>query len=231
MLHPKQEGKPLVLIRVDEDLGRVVVVVSGSNYEDCHDAMSTFTALTLKTTNQPTDQKGWATERVRSLHHEKADVTLLEVMIDVSLPLEHRRLICPETRLPMRAEELLAKAGLLENVTHDANKQQPWWAPPPWQSPSPPVGLLRQVSVEEEVSDHDLFDKFALLFEAGHGEVSAVRSVSYIDNPQLRTAFETQKRILDDEQQRQKQRPLEESGWRGLNDFPVPRRVMHSLND
>ena len=101
LLRPEQEGRPLVRIRVDEDLDRVAVVVSGSNFGNCHAAMSTFTALTLKITNQPTDQKEWATERVRSLHHEKADVTLLEVMIDASLPLEHRRLICPETRLPM----------------------------------------------------------------------------------------------------------------------------------
>ena len=52
-------------------------------------------------------------ECIRSPHYSASEISLKEVLSDVARSEDERVLVCPETKLPIRAEKLLLRRALL----------------------------------------------------------------------------------------------------------------------
>jgi len=100
-------------IRVEPERNRFVVMVRGSEVRYCirlqewilnqvKEVCSTHYLSVLETKEE------W----IRSPHFSGSEIALTEVMSEVARGENERVLMCPETRLPIRAEKLLMRAGM-----------------------------------------------------------------------------------------------------------------------
>jgi len=74
-------------------------------------------------------------ECIRSSHYSASEISLKEVLSDVARSEDERVLVCPETKLPIRAEKLLLRAGIAHSTTPNSDSQShrninggvSWW--------------------------------------------------------------------------------------------------------
>jgi len=124
-------------IRVEPDRNRFVVMVRGSEDRYCirlqewilnqvKEVCGTHYSSVLESTKE---------EWIRSHHHLTSEISLKEVLSDVTRSEDERVLVSPETKLPIRAEKLLLRAGIAHSTTPNSDSQShrnsnggvSWW--------------------------------------------------------------------------------------------------------
>jgi len=96
-------------------LGRNVSIYVRSKSSDKSKFMMEYMTEEIKTTSQL--YQGVLIEQVvKSPYNENSFITLEEVIKDSKKPIEERKLLCPETKIPIKSEILLLKAGLLDSI-------------------------------------------------------------------------------------------------------------------
>jgi len=99
-------------IRAELELNRFIVTLRGYDTLQCK---ALLTWIVEKVEEVGNKHKGieW-TQMFRSPHYHECEIDEQEVMEDFKREKEEKRLVCPVTSLPINAEKLLERAGLIE---------------------------------------------------------------------------------------------------------------------
>lgn len=138
-------------------------------------------------------------EAIRSPFYTTGEILIKNITEDAKLPLEERALVCQETRLPLRAEKLLFRAGISETLPAQRGT---WWNFS-GSDFTAKEGLVNRLIAERKtptddltVMDQQLYEKFELIFDHLIGDKSKVTKVYAIDNPRQGISFENYWRDL-----------------------------------
>ena len=178
---------------------------------------------------------------------------LKEVQSDVSRSEDERVLMCPETKLPIRAEKLLLKAGIAHSTPNsDSNKSHrstngvvSWWnfGPSLLSSTSTTGGrgsgsgvrgtrqilhLLTKPRLESSsssslLSDGGVYAKFEELVSYLGGDVGKVSRVYAIDHPSQRAFFEHYRTMIT-KKHADSEGLFKKDGWGQASDAGVRKR-------
>jgi len=124
-------------IRVEPDRNRFVVMVRGSEDRYCI-RLQDWILNQVKVvcgSHYSTVLESTKEECIRSSHYSASEISLKEVLSDVARSEDERVLVCPETKLPIRAEKLLLRAGIAHSATPNSDSQSQsngnggvsWW--------------------------------------------------------------------------------------------------------
>ena len=159
-----------------------------------------------------------------------------------------RKLVCPETRLPIRAELLLIRAGLSLPSSVPLPKDGPippaWWNfhPTSLQGGGDGKGATKKgtllVSVYDKtassspgvnpVKNQELYSKFVRLFGEMNGDLAGIERVYGVNNPQLRSAFEIKREVIE-KQHLYNPGLFKKEAWRSLPDSGQRKRMYLQL--
>src|SRR6202012_4223721 len=110
---------------------------------------------------------------------------------------------CPETRLPIRAEQLLMRAGLTDSWVSSNDSSSSWWNFHGASGGSLLVPVYDQTgssaTASNAVRHPELFEKFRRLF-GGMTKLSGldgIERIYAINNPELRSAFEIKREMIE----------------------------------
>jgi hypothetical protein len=197
-------------------------------------------------------------EKIRSPHFSGGvEIDLGEASGEISKPLNERILRCPETQLPIRAEQLLIRAGLSPSILSSSfvDSSSSWWN---FHSATKGNLLLsvydKTTSIsggssssvaDDGVRNRELFDKFETLFKGMSGGIvgsgggndgdekkkwsDGIERVYAINNPQLRSAFEIKREVIE-RQHLNNPGLFRREGWRQLDDSGQRKRMFLSLS-
>jgi len=107
-----EKSNTQAMIQVDPSLSRFVIFLRSSERLSCGKMMKNILdEVTVSLAQHPSVS---VCEEVRSPHDQSVSIVLDEVWEDSKRKEEKRKLICPATLLPIRAEKLLLTAGLID---------------------------------------------------------------------------------------------------------------------
>jgi len=231
-------------IRVEPERNRFVVMVRGSEVRYCirlqewiltqvKEVCGTHYSSVLETTEE------W----IRSPHYSGSEIALTEVASDVARGENERVLVCPETRLPIRAEMLLMRAGMtIPNPTSNSNNVLSWWnfgstttgSGSGMKMERPILHLLTKPSSSStsssstSLSDGGVYSKFEELLVYLGGDVGKVSRVYAIDHPSQRASFENYLPMIT-EKHADSEKLFKKDGWRQASDAAVRKRYLLHL--
>jgi len=220
-------------IRVEEAEKRFVVVIRGSELAECTKLLD-FIVEQVRGVSIGGSKVTWE-EKIRSPHYSGgAEIDVEDAKREVGLQPERRKLACPETLLPIQAEQLLVRAGLTTllppltgkiSKTESSGLASSWWN---LHSTTLLVNVYDKAGQGDGILNENLFAKFRLLFGGMNVNFGRVERVYGINNPQLRSAFEI-KRGMIEKQQLGNPGLFRKEGWRTLPDFSRRRRMFMRL--
>jgi len=244
LLLVKELDQSQAWIRVEVPHNRFIVVIRGRELAECTRLLDYLVKEVKEVAvgSSPVGQEGEAVlwqENVRSPHSAGAvEINLQDAMKDLGLQEHQRSLVCPDTRLPVKAELLLAAAGIPTSPSPVATSPS-WWD---FSSAIEDEGhetLLSSVFEGQEVKNQELFDKFKRLFaffKAGEGSdptapwvTDGVERVYAINNPRLRSAFEIKREVIG-KQHQTNPGLFRREGWRSLEDSVRRKRTFLRLS-
>jgi len=192
-------------------------------------------------------------EKIRSPHYSGGvEIDVSEALSEAGVEEEvKRKLVCPETLLPIKAELLLIRAGLSVPSSGSLPKDGPipplWWN---FNSTSLQGGngkgatkkgtLLVNVfdktaspssssSGANPVKNEELYSKFVRLFGEMNGDLAGLERVYVVNNPQLRSAFEIKREMIE-KQHLYNPGLFRKEGWRSLDDSGQRKRMYLQLS-
>jgi len=132
-------------------------------------------------------------ECICSPHHPKTFLDIQGLFEELNRPKEQRKIVCPETQLPIHAESLLFSAGMIDRPLSSKNGPN-WWNFDLGRK----HGHLRENNLETKlimengkVFHKGLFDKLNKMLSGVGGDIHRVSKAYAVDNKILRSAFES----------------------------------------
>ena len=219
---------------------RFVVTLRGSEEEECRKLLESI----VRRVKEFSSGVEWV-EKITSPHYSgRVDIDVSEAMSEAGVEEEVKReLVCPVTLLPIRAELLLIRAGLFVPSSLPLRPIPPaWWD---FHSSSlqeggdgkgPTTKVTHLVSVYDKTSsgmnpvkNEELYSKFARLFGEMNGDISGIVRVYGVNNPQLRSAFEIKREVIE-KQHLYDKGYFRKEGWRSLPDSDQRNRMYLQLS-
>ena len=223
------KDKTQAWVQVTPASNRFVVTLRGSHRERCC-ALMDYIVGEVETVAANYSGVEW-TQAIRSPNHSGTLIDLAEALADLTRDPEHRALVCPETRLPIKAEVLLAAAGLLDE-TRDAKASSSWWDFEFARAKGDRRDNLERWPVVEdgEIRDAELFAKLSTLFDFFQVDPNRITKAFALDNRNLRSAFEAARQSIS---QRHKDSPslFRREDWREEEDADLRRTFLWHLAD
>jgi len=242
----KSLEKSQAWIQVEEKERRFIVMLRGSEVGECTKLLDFILNQVGVFSNGDRGLRVEWKEKIRSPHYSGGvEIDVSEAMGEAGVEEVKRKLVCPETLLPIRAEKLLIRAGLSLPPPASSPKDGP--IPPAWwnfysSSVVEVDGLGKKsnhlVSVYDKTSpatglnpvkNQELYDKFMRLFSEMNGEVVGIERVYGVNNPQLRSAFEFKREVIE-KQHRYTPGLFRKEEWRSLGDAEQRKRMYHHLS-
>ena len=184
----KQLENTQAYIRGELDQHRFVVLIRGITLSGCKLLLNLILQLISEVVGDRSAIK--FEEMICSQHYRGCELRLEQILEDTHRPLTERQLACPDTLLPLKAEELLVRAGMLEGARptpEQSLRTQRWWG---MQGKGSDY-LLRLVAKDGRIHDADLFAKFTRMTVHFGGTPRKALEVYGINNPHLTSAFES----------------------------------------
>jgi len=244
-------------IRVEEKESRFVVTLRGSEVGECRKLLEFIVRQVKEVSSGERGLRVEWVEKIRSPHYSGGvEIDVSEAMGEAGVEEEvKRKLVCPETLLPIRAELLLIRAGLSLPSSVPLPKDGPippaWWNfhPTSLQGGDGKGGTKKGtllVSVYDKtaspsssssgvnpVKNEELYAKFVRLFGEMNGDHAGIERVYGVNNPQLRSAFEIKREVIE-KQHLYNPGLFRKEGWRSLEDSgqreDVPSAVVEDQN-
>jgi len=239
-------------IRVEEKENRFVVMLRGSEVGECTRLLN-FIVSQVKEVSSDGKERGlhieW-TEKIRSPHYSGGfEIDFNEAKAEIGVADKERKLVCPETRLPIRAEMLLMRAGLsaspsllsLSSILDDGPTPPAWWNFHSSSLQGDDVNGRKDtllvsvfdktspVTGENPVKNQELYSKFERLFGEMNGDRGGIERVYGVNNPKLRSAFEFKREAIE-KQHRYNPGLFRKEGWRALEDAKQRNRMYLHLS-
>jgi len=213
-------------VKVDLANNQVVVTLRGPYRQDCCDLMNYLVQqIELTSVNYPGVQ--WK-QMIRSPHDNDTLLELDEVLADANMSEDFRTLCCPQSKLPIKAESLLAAAGLIDQVKRKIEKR--WWD----------FGIVKDNLTNDQMEsllivdngkivDQEFFSKLELLMHSFGGHSDHIRRAYAIDNPSLRMAFEKAQENIE-QKQRDSPSLFKVDDWKQMQQKQLREQMLWHLN-
>jgi len=194
-------------IRVEEKESRFVVTLRGSEVGECRKLLDFIVREVKEVSSGERGLRVEWVEKIRSPHYSGGvEIDVSEAMGEAGVEEVKRKLLCPETLLPIRAELLLIRAGLSVPSSVSLPKDGPippaWWNfhPTSLQGGGDGKGASKKgtllVSVFDKtaslsssssgaspVKNEELYSKFVRLFGEMNDDISGIERVYGVNNP------------------------------------------------
>jgi len=237
-------------VRAEIEKARLVIVIRGSDVVDCvrllEFILGRVREMTIESSPSPGEREGanemiWE-EKIRSPYFSGVEIDLSEAMREVNAGESERQLVCPETLLPVRGEQILVRAGLSLPSFMLSASTTTWWnfssLAPAGKKGTLLMDVYERSSNTPEgggVRNAELFAKFKTLFGFIRDGMSlpmpsiattsfpedmileGIEKVYAINNPQLRSAFEIKSEVIE-KQHLYNPGLFKKEGWRSLDD-------------
>ena len=113
LLMPKADNTQ-TLIRADQELNRFYVTIRGSELKQCIKILDFVMQQVYEVAQKY--KAVTCVGAIRSPHSTASEIDIASISLDAGRPLDKRELQCPTAKLPIKAERLLFRAGLIEKV-------------------------------------------------------------------------------------------------------------------
>jgi len=218
-------------IRVEERECRFVIVLRGVELADCLGLLDYITGQIREVSICGGIKVSWE-EKARSPYYSGGgELDLAETRAEAALPADQRKLLCPETLLPVHAERVLARAGLSSATQAQrpaAGAAASWWnfhSATVYSGSGDKGTLLVNVYEGGQVKNSELHRKLGVLFGGLGISLDGVEKVYGVNNPRLRSAFDIKREVIE-RQHQHNPAIFRREDWRMLEDGPL-RRKMH----
>jgi len=178
-------------IRVEEKESRFVMTLRGSEVGECRKLLDFIVREVREVSSGERGLRVEWIEKMRSPHYSGGvEIDVSEALSEAGVEEEvKRKLVCPETLLPIRAELLLLRAGLSVPSSVSLPKDGP--VPPAWWNFHPTslgatkkgtllVGIYDKTASSSGVNpmkNEELYSKLARLFGQMNGDLAGVERV------------------------------------------------------
>ena len=109
----KEQENTQAYIRVEKSLSRFIVTIRGFDLIHCQNFLEWIIEQVV-TVGDKYKSIVWK-QVIRSPHSSTTEISIDDIQKDLSIPLDERQLICHDTNLPILAEKVLQRAGLVHS--------------------------------------------------------------------------------------------------------------------
>ena len=234
LLHSKEYSGSRAWVRAEMHASRVAIMVRSKSLDDANRLLEFLVSQVTEALVAANPTSPPPHRVLRSPHSAYADLRIEEVKVDTERSPETRKLACPLTGFPIRADLLLQQANSTTSFSPPSSSASPWWA---YTSPSEAASTApRSISsipssiipvFEHDVeSNRELFDKFKVLLAKTPSSLYSgeVVKVSFISSPKAQFAFDGKRDVFRRQLENSSHRPQSES-WR--NDMDKDQRNLY----